>query len=93
VTLVATNPNFPNRIFFLLAGWALNPHNLFSLIRHFYTAPLAVITCNNKHHVIVNYSFPHNNKISVVSDDQPLYSPTKTIFDPAHTLINTIIDS
>ena len=71
-----------------------DPDTLFSLIGHFCTAPLAVITRNGKRRVIVNHSFPLN-KHCINLDNQPpaLNTSNKIIVDPTHTSINTIIDS
>ena len=70
-----------------------DPNTLFSIIRHFHTAPLAVIDQgNSKHHVIVNHSYPKNKYC--VDLKASLFDPTgKTIIDPTTTSINTIIDS
>lgn len=68
-------------------------HNLFALIGHFRTAPLAVVNHGgSKCRVIVNHSFPKNEpcidfgKLSCDKDQ-------KYIIDPQTTSINTIIDS
>ena len=69
-----------------------DPNILFSLIGHFCTTPLAVITHNGKRCVIVNHSFPHNKScINLDNHQQNLLE--KIIIDPTHTSINTIIDS
>jgi hypothetical protein len=65
-----------------------DPHELFSLIGHFHTAPLAVITRNGKCHVIVNHSFPHTNKTCISLDNQPQNTSSKIIIDPTQTSIN-----
>ena len=74
----------------LLHGY--DPDTLFSLIGHFRTAPLTVITRNGKRRVIVNHSFPQN-KNCITLDNQPQNISEKIIFNPVHMSINTIIDS
>jgi hypothetical protein len=68
-----------------------DPDTLFSLIGHFRTAPLAVITHGDKRRVIVNHSFP-KNRLCLNLDSLP-YNSGKHIIDPSCTSINTIIDS
>jgi hypothetical protein len=70
-----------------------DPDTLFSLIGHFRTAPLAVITHGgDKRRVIVNHSFP-KNKHHINLDSLQYISPDKYIIDPSQISINTIIDS
>jgi hypothetical protein len=69
-----------------------DPDTLFALVGHFRTAPLAVITRNNKRRVIVNHSFPHN-KLCIDLEILERDTSQKLIFDPTQTSINTIIDS
>jgi hypothetical protein len=70
-----------------------DPDSLSSLIGHFRTAPLAVITHGgDKRRVIVNHSFP-KNKLRIDLSNPPCNSPEKCIIDPSRTSINTIIDS
>ena len=69
-----------------------DPNILFSLIGHFRTTPLAVITHGDKRRVIVNHSFPRNK--SCINLDSPSINSTDIcIIDPSQTSINTIIDS
>ena len=69
-----------------------DPNVLFSLIGHFRTAPLAVITHGDKRRVIVNHLFPRNK--SRINLDSPCINSTSfCIIDPSQTSINTIIDS
>jgi hypothetical protein len=69
------------------------PDHLFSLIRHFRTAPLAVIEQSpGKSRVIVNHSYPQN-KNCIDLDNIPLDSSRKKILDPTTTSINTVVDS
>jgi hypothetical protein len=70
-----------------------DPHELFSLIGHFRTAPLTVITRNGKHRVIVNHFFSHTNETCISLDNQPQNTSSKIIIDPTQTSINTVIDS
>lgn len=69
-----------------------DPHTLSSLIGHYRTAPLAVITRNNKRRVIVNHSFP-TSKSSIDLENLIRDPCKKLILDPTQTSINTIIDS
>jgi hypothetical protein len=70
-----------------------DPDELFSLIGHFRTAPLAVIDHGGgKRRVIVNHSYPKNKHcidLERLSHD----SDHKYIIDPTQTSINTAIDS
>ena len=69
-----------------------DPDTLFLLIGHYRTAPLAVITCNNKRRVIVNHSFPFNKScIDLEFSDHDIHE--KLVFNPAQTSINTVVDS
>jgi hypothetical protein len=69
-----------------------DPDTLFSLIGHFRTAPLAVISRDGKRRVIVNHSFPRNTPC--INLDNILHpSSGKISFDPTQTSINTVIDS
>jgi hypothetical protein len=70
-----------------------DPNTLFSLIGHFRTAPLAVITQDSgKRRVIVNHSYPKNrnaiNLEALLCDLTAHY-----IIDPTTTFVNTVIDS
>ena len=69
-----------------------DPDALFSLIGHFHTAPLAVITHGDKCCVIVNHSFP-KNKMQINLDTMPWDLAEKYIIDPSNTSINTVVDS
>lgn len=69
-----------------------DPDALFSLIGHFRTAPLAVITHGDKRRVIVNHSFP-KNKMQINLDTVPWDLAEKYIIDPSNISINTVIDS
>jgi hypothetical protein len=69
-----------------------DPVFLFSLVSHFRTAPLAVITRNGKRRVIVNHSFP-KNKPCMDLDNLPQITSQKISIDPNQTSINTIINS
>lgn len=70
-----------------------DPDTLFSLIGHFCTVPLAVIIHGgNKHHVIVNHSFPKNKNCIDLNDSSHIANDMHFI-DPTQTSINTIIDS
>ena len=69
-----------------------DPQALFSLIGHFRTAPLAVITHGNKRRVIVNHSFP-KTKACIILDKLHYNSTEGYIIDPTDTSINTVIDS
>lgn len=70
-----------------------DPNTLFSLIGHFCTAPLAVVTRGgDKRRVIVNHSFP-KNKIPINLDILASNSTPQFVVDPSQTSINTVIDS
>jgi hypothetical protein len=69
-----------------------DPDTLFSLIGHFCTAPLAVITHSDKRCVIVNHSYPKNT-LHIELDNLPCNSSEKYTIDPSQTSINTVIDS
>jgi hypothetical protein len=70
-----------------------DPNQLFSLIGHYRTAPLAVIdSSGGKHRVIVNHPYPKNT-YSVDLESLPRDSTAKYIIDPTKTSINTIVDS
>jgi hypothetical protein len=70
-----------------------DPKTLFSLIGHFRTAPLTVITQDSsKRCVIVNHSYP-KNKDSVDLDSLTHDDSAKYIIDPSKTSSNTLIDS
>lgn len=69
-----------------------NPDELFFLVGHFCTAPLAVIDQGgSKHHVIINHSYP-KNKHCIDLGSLPCDTTQKYIIDPTETSINTIID-
>ena len=63
-----------------------DPQELFLLIGHFCTAPLAVITHSGKHCVIVDYSFPRITTC-INLDESPQDRNKKYVFDPTQTSI------
>jgi hypothetical protein len=70
-----------------------DPDELFSLIGHFHTAPLAVIDQgSSKCRIIVNHSYP-KNKNCIDLNILPCDAAQNYIIDPTKTSINTIIDS
>jgi hypothetical protein len=70
-----------------------DPDELFSLIGHFRTAPLAVIDQGGgKRRIIVNHSYP-KNKNCIDLETLPRDAAQNYIIDPTKTSINTIIDS
>jgi hypothetical protein len=75
----------------LLHGY--DPHDLFSLIRHFHTIPLAVIDQGgSKYCIIVNHSYP-KNKNCIDLKTLPHDAAQNYIINPTKTSINTIVDS
>jgi hypothetical protein len=69
------------------------PEELYALIGHFRTAPLAVIEQSpGKLRVIVNHSYPRNKNI-VDLEKLPRNPSVKIPFDPTTTSVNTVIDS
>ena len=70
-----------------------DPDELFSLIGHFRTAPLAVINHGgSKHRVIVNHSFP-KNELCIDLESLSRDANQNYIIDPTQISINTVIDS
>jgi hypothetical protein len=70
-----------------------DPDELFSLIGHFRTAPLAVIDQGGgKRHIIVNHSYPKNRNC-IDLNNLPCDTAQNYIIDPMKTSINTVINS
>ena len=70
-----------------------NPEELFSLIGHFRTAPLAVIDQGSgKCCIIVNHLYPKNNNC-IDLDTLPRDAAQNYLINPTKTSINTVIDS
>lgn len=69
------------------------PDELFALIGHFRTAPLAVVdSANGKRRVIVNHSYPISKNL-IDLDSLSRDGADKLIIDPTTTSINTVVDS